>query len=62
MLSLVRELNSVIEYTPSKKEGTTILVEGEIGSGKSTTLNFLIYRYCQRIGIDHKDKMFNFGR
>jgi len=41
---------------------TTILVEGEIGSGKSTTLNFIIERYCQDNGMDHKKYMVKYGR
>ena len=31
-------------------------MEGEIGTGKSTTSTTLLYLYCQFLGIDHRDK------
>ena len=40
-----------------------ILIEGEIGSGKSTTASHIMYAHCQDKGIeDHKPYMFKYGR
>lgn len=37
-------------------------MEGEIGSGKSTTNTTLMYLYCKENGLDYKDKTFKYGR
>ena len=37
-------------------------MEGEIGTGKSTTCTTLMYLYCKPLGIDHRQKQFKFGR
>ena len=37
-------------------------MEGEIGSGKSTTNTTLMYLYCTKNKLDYKDKVFKYGR
>ena len=37
-------------------------MEGEIGVGKSSTNNQIMYMYCQQRGIDHTKTSFRFGR
>ena len=37
-------------------------MEGEIGVGKSSTNNQIIYLYCQKNGLDHTKNSFRFGR
>ena len=39
-----------------------LVVEGEIGTGKSTTCCTLSYLYCTSLNIDYKDKQFKHGR
>jgi predicted GTPase len=41
---------------------TFLCMEGEIGVGKSSTNNQIIYLYCQAHGLDHTKNSFRFGR
>ena len=46
----------------NENQKSFISIEGEIGSGKSTTSSTLMYLHCQATNTDHRQKLFRFGR
>ena len=39
-----------------------ICIEGEIGAGKSTSINHILYQFCQKNNYDHTKHAFKYGR
>ena len=39
-----------------------LCMEGEIGVGKSSTNNQIMYLFCKERGLDHTKTSFRFGR
>lgn len=56
----IKMLNDTSPVSNSDK--AFMCMEGEIGVGKSSTNNQIIYLYCSKNGYDHKDISFKFGR
>lgn len=67
----VKDLQLIVNYqdserkvpadTPVRDMPFTICMTGEIGAGKSSTNNHVMYAHCQEHGIDHKSHLFAFG-